>query len=508
MQKLASITAVIAALGIAAYAFSGRNGGGTATSNDDKRPSSSHLPSKTERIDNDHAPERFDSLNDEMKALALELETAAIKWNRNRSADDGIYREWNEWRKYSTDRISALSTAQIRQLGEWMDSDPAFISELHSYRQALIRIWSSREPEVVRARLMETAENSGFVGKEVNGWRNGRLDELAEDFHQARVGYSMKDPKAAWKQLLQDDADPRMKYLTNAGTTLPELFREYSARLPEEAWNLALATGNEEYCLRMIEGFADGAPAGQDWEERGRELTHSLTARGLKASHWPFQSIGERWMMEDPIAALDWYVRSAPEEGLARAYDRLNRDSSDDPFAEALADDPFKEEPPSDPDEISNLLKTDLLVGMYGSHKDRSREALAALDHLATHGEEQLAAAVAGELVGTRFDPMDIPLLEVIARMPKREDRNALFLQAVHAIHVRDDDPFATLSDALERPNACLVAARDLASRLDLPEAIRAEAEAVFRDVENKELKALEVLEKQRRDKNDPFSSR
>lgn len=490
LKRIASIVAVIAAGAIAVFAFSGKDGGGTAATEKGPRPSSSRLPSKTERIDDDHDPERFDSLNDEMMELALELEKASIKWHRNRPEHESAHRLWNEWRKYSTDRISALSTTQIRQLGEWMDSGSDFVSELHDYRQAVIRIWASREPEVVRARLLEIAEHWGVLSQQVSSWRNARLEELSDDFHQTYVGHAMKDPKAAWEAFLKDDADRSI--------TISEIFREYSARLPEEAWHLALTTNSKGDCLRMIEGFADGAPAGQDWEERGRELAESLADRKLEGSHRAFQSIGERWIMEDPVAALDWYARCAPEDALKSANNHLN---SDDPFAEA---------PPPDPAEAPMLLKIALLSEMYSSHKDRTREVIAALDHLATHGEAPLAIAAVGKLVGTDLHPMRIPLLEVIARLPAREDRNALFLQAVHAIPIRgdDSDPFASEAGPLEGPNASLTAVRDLAARLDLPDEIRAEAQAAFRKVEDEELKALEESELRRRNGGDPFSSR
>jgi hypothetical protein len=493
LKKLVSIIAVGA---IAVFAYSGRGGGRDGAARKDPGLASDRLSSKAERIDNDHAPERFDSLDAGMKELALELEKASIKWDRNRPEHESAHRLTNDWRKFSIERISALSTGQIRQLAEWMDSGSGFNSELYNYRQALIMIWASREPEVVRARLMKTAESSGYVGKEVNGWRNAHLEGLADDFHHARVGHAMKDPMAAWEAFLKDDANPRMKNLVNGRVTISELFREYSARLPEEAWDLAMTTNSSGDCRWMIDGFADGAPAGQDWEVRGRELAASLADRKLEVSHWSLQAIGERWIMEDPVAALDWYARCAPEDALKSANSNLN---SDDPFAEA---------PPPDPAEAPMLLKVDLLVEMYGSYKDRTREAMAALDHLARHGEDQVAVAAVGKLVGTHLDPMDIPLLEVIARMPSQEERNDLLLQAVHAIPIRDDDPFSTATATLDGPNASLIAVRDLAARLDLPDDVRAEAEAAFRNVEDKELKALEESEQRRRNGGDPFSSR
>ncbi|MCW1886156.1 hypothetical protein OKA04_15570 [Luteolibacter flavescens] len=500
MKKTASIAAAIAiaAGAIAIFALSSSDDGEAAATGNATGTRPGSLPSKTERIDDERDPERFDTLDAGMKELALELEKAAIKWQRNRPEDEGFHQLTNDWREFSMAKISALDIEQIRQLGEWMDSGS--YSELHDYRKELITIWASREPEVVRARLMDIAEDRGFLGEGESGWKNAFRDEFADDLHHAYVGHAMKDPKSAWETFLKDEADPRMKRLVNGVITVSGIFKEYAAQLPGEAWSLALATQDPDHSTQMVEGFADGAPTGQDWEKKGYELAESLAARGIEASQWPFQSIGERWLAEDPVAALDWFARCAPEDALKSARDRLKRGRSDDPFEDA---------PARNSEEAAMLLKTYLLVEMFHSYKDRSRETVTALLHLNKHGEDQVALEALGELLGAGLYPMKVPLLEVIPGIPSPEDRNSLFLLAVRGIPNRSNGfPLGILDPQLEDPNSSLVAMRALAERLDLPAEIRAEAEATFRNVEEQELKALQKLKQMRRDGDNPFAPR
>ncbi len=336
MKRITIIAAVIVALGIAGLIVSRRDVQHPASEPPTPAPHLSKLPAKTERVDEEHDPARFDSLDDGMRKIAEQLETAAIKWNRARATHESFHKLINDWDDFSTAQISDLETRQIRLLGEWVTGEGMnYDSELNDFRQAIIKVWASREPDVIRARLLEIADAHGFVGNEVSTWRNLNLDELSDDFHRYRVGQAMHDPRAAWEAFLSDDSDSRMKYLVDAGSTIPELIREYSSRAPEEAWNLTLATTNEGYRRRMIEGFADGAPAGQDWNARSREFSDSLADHGIEPSQWDFRSIAERWVMEDPAAALDWYARSAPPDALEWAIRHTaQRVEGADPFAE------------------------------------------------------------------------------------------------------------------------------------------------------------------------------
>ena len=510
LKRIVTIAVLVVALGIAGLIASRQDDGDQSPEDPTLGTALSKLPAKTGRIDEEHDSARFESLDDGMKKIAEELEAAAIKWHRARSLHESVHKGWNDWDDYSTARILELDTRQIRQLGEWVtgkgrNSD----SLLNDYCQAIIKIWSSREPDVVRANLLEIAETEGLVGKEVNTWRNLPLEELSDYFHFCRVGHAMHDPRGAWETFLQDDVDPRMKYLVDAGTTLPELFREYSSRAPEEAWKLTLTTTNEDFRRRMIEGFADGAPAGQDWNARSREFADSLADHGIEPSQWDSRSIAERWLMEDPAAALDWHARSTPPDALERAIRSTHRVEGADPFAEVTVGDL----PDLNPEQAAELLKIDLLIGMYHSHKDRMTEVISALDRLATHDRDPIAARALGGLIGDSLDPMDAPLLEVIPKFPKQQVRNELFLQAVEAIPTRTGDPSLSSSDSLEGPNLTLEAVRELAGQLDFTPEIRAKAEEAFREVEAAELKALAEQERLRRSKrdaaeDDPFSAR
>ncbi|MCW1886157.1 hypothetical protein OKA04_15575 [Luteolibacter flavescens] len=478
LKRTASIAAAIAAGALLIFALSGRDDGEAAATGNAAGTRPGILPSKTERIDDERDPERFDSLDAGMKELALELEKAAIKWDRNRTKDVGFYRLKHDWQKYALERIADLSTDELRQLYEWMGEGTRFVSELHDYRQAIITIWASREPEVVRTRLMEIAEANGSLKEDVSQLGNDALAQLADDFQRAYVGHAMKDPKGAWEAFLKDEVDSRVDQLTPFDDDIvPEIFREYAARLPGEAWSLALTTKGGDRCRLMVDGFADGAPAGQDWEVKGRELADSLAARGMEASHWAFRSIAGRWVMEDPIAALEWYSHSAPESVLQPASHSLYPETWDDPYANSS---------PLRPDDAPRLLKADLLVEMYHPPRDRRREMISALDHLNKNGEDRLVFLTATRILGREMEPSKIPILGALPAMPPSGDRDALFLQAVRGIPTRNnrDQNFSMPNMTLDGPNASLVALQDLAARLDLPPEVRAEAEAKFREVE------------------------
>lgn len=500
LKRIVTLTAALVALGIAGFVVSRRDGGYYSPANPNPKSAGVMLPAKTGRNDDDHHAARFESLDEGMRKIAEQLETAAIKWNRARPTHESFHKLNNDRDEFSTARISELETHQIRFLGEWVTGElTPYVSELNDYRQAIIKVWASREPDVVRSHLLNIAETRGVVGKELNSWEKPGLEELSDNFHFYRVGHAMLDPKGAMDEFLKDSAEPLMKYLVSEMTTLPELFREYAARDPEQAWIVALSLANEDYHHRMIEGFADGAPAGQDWEKRSAEFVASLANRGIEPSRRDFRSIAERWVMEDPSAALDWFARMTVP---------LIENQSEDFLTEDHA-----ETAPASKDEVATRLKLDLIISMYGSHKNRMDEVISAVDHLASNGNAPLAARALGELIGDSLDPMHTPLVGLIPKFPSSELRGELLLRAANAIPARGKSLDAILSDPLGGPNPTLEAVRELAAQLDLTPEIRAQAEAAFRKVEAAELQALEDQERLRRFKSDttqddPFSSR
>lgn len=240
-----------------------------------------HHVTRRERVDDDHDPARFDTLSGVLKSIALELEGAAAKWQRNRPPGENWIATDCAWKSFSMERISKLETHQIQALAEWMTVDGVNEeSELHEYRQAVFKIWASRKPEATRGFLLGIAEKEGFLGMKSRKWRDEWLEEVADNFHFMRVGHAMKAPKAAWEEFVRDDSNPDMMYLIG-DYTITDLFKEYASKLPEEAWELGLSSTNETYVSRMLEGFANGVAGGQDWEELGRDLQDSLAARKI-----------------------------------------------------------------------------------------------------------------------------------------------------------------------------------------------------------------------------------
>lgn len=189
--------------------------------------------------------------------------------------------------------------------------------------------------------------------------------------------------------------------------------------------------------------------------------------------------IGERWLMENPQAALDWYARIASKE----------RGDSFEDGGSAMD---------SSKDDATTSLKLDLLESAYDSHEDRMNDVCAALERLISAGDSDLVVRFVGKKTEVSLASWDLPLIDLVRKIPASEVRNSLFLKIARAIPVRGDSD-SSLNPS--EPNVCLNAVRDLSTRLDLPDGIRAEVEEAFRNVEARELEALEKQEEWRRRK-------
>lgn len=435
----------------------------------------STTPSKTERIDENHQPDRLIGLDPSLHQLAIRLEELHISWEHNRPPVRGGYADWNDWREFALTQCRQLETSQIIDLIVWLEGrDHNDITEVIEYRQAFYQTWASRDPDSARDHVIALAERYELLGTDLEQvWQNVGFVESRDAYHYVLAGGATHDPTKTWSTFRQDLADPALQILPAVFMNVPEIFAAYASHAPADAWRLVLNEPGEDVTRYMHEGYADGAPARQDWEALGTEFVASLESRGLKSYNWIYESIAARWITEDPAAALDWYAARATLD----AHDNIL-----DPFT---AETPVRSEDLA-PAEYKRRLKIDLLEKMYKSHKDLTVEVAQALDQLLTEGDTEFVVAALGHFTGEHLHQWSTPLLAVVPNIPDPEIRNEVFLGLVEVLRPRFIDPFSPDS-SFDEPNIPCEAVRDLAKRLDLPEDIRTQAEAAFRKIEEQE---------------------
>lgn len=425
------------------------------------RPAKTPAPKPTEPVLD---PDRFEGLDPAMQEVALRLEAEALEWRENQKRAGRSPYDWNAWYRFSLERIKSLESSQIYTLVVWLNRENSFNStEIDHYRKALYIVWASRDPATARATMIANAKAMGLLDGQNHGGLEGvapAVDQLSDDFHHVRVGHAMGDPAAGWQALLADEADPRMEYLVNVGVTLPDLFYHYAAQRPEEAWQLILSQPDEEHRYRMIEGFTDGAPPGQDWHALSQELAGSLRDRGIEPQHSLYRLIAARWVAEDPDAALEWYADHAGFEDLPQPL--------------------FQKPDPPRPSEgeIRIALKVDVLKSLFDGHRDHDDWGVRTMDALITQGQVTLGGRAIAEIVGDCPDVSNFPLLDSIQKIDKLEVRVGSFLKVVHALHPRDPEliPNFPIGD----PTPFYEKLRSVTDQLDLPTEARTEVERVF----------------------------
>lgn len=471
-----AILAVALLLAIAAAAYLRRTAGVLDAAGNSTGAPSTGTPSKTLRVDGNHHPDRLLGLDPTLQQLVIRLEDLNLTWERNRSPQQSGHAHWNNWRKFALHQSAQLETAQIVTLLTWMEElDHTVVTEVIEYRQAFFQTWASRDPDAARDHVITLAEHRElFNSEERQQWHNVSLNEVRDDYHFVLAGSAIHDPARAWATFQRDSVDPVLKILTDLSNTVPEVFSAYAAQAPEEAWRLVLTIGERKILHPMLEGYADGAPAGQDWNAMGNALFAVMRSHNTDPDNWTYEPIAARWVTEDPVAGLEWFA--------ARAT--LYADDPDDPFAPDVPVDPADLPPPED---LRQLLKIDLLGSMYASHRDLTDEVVTALDRLLTDGETELVTMALSELTGHgHLDPWDTPFIDLIPGIPDPDLRNTVFLQFVQALRPRDHDPFGP---SLDEPHITCEALRELSFQLDLPDDIHAETEARFREIaEHEEL--------------------
>jgi hypothetical protein len=240
----------------------------------------------------------------------------------------------------------------------------------------------------------------------------------------------------------------------------------------------------------MVDGFVTGVEAGQDWLKRADEYDALLESRGDEPSASARLTMMARWATDNPKAALDWFAENTA-------------------FKELWEEDVGI--PPQPPPELPGLekLPEEMLVKFELLREARKGdwmygEAIPRLvDQLVASGEGDLAALVMAECVWGGVS--DFRFFPQIRAFPDAEVRAALFLQAANSIQPRDKaDPFGGGTEKLER-QPWIESVRDLAKVIDLPEEVKAEAEAHLREVEAGELKFIADEARRERDPSDPF---
>ena len=193
-------------------------------------------------------------------------------------------------------QCATLSLKEVRTLATW-NASHHWGGNL-PFRGAILRAWGMREPlEAHRAMLAASAQHNHFA--EVTSYL----------FQHVLVGHSRVDPEAAWRQYLADRSDPTTnKALGGLTDTARLILKEWARSQPEESFQTIFDCQSERYFWDLAEGFALGAPAGQDWPTLSDRLDNEAERRGYDFQKLGCETLAARWLVEDPIPALDWYA--------------------------------------------------------------------------------------------------------------------------------------------------------------------------------------------------------
>lgn len=386
----------------------------------------------------EHSAARFNGLEPRLQEIALHLETLAIAWE----ARPPMQAPDESWSRYALEQVAPLDTSQISALATWMAELPSHgFTEAERFRVALYKTWGARDPKAAREQIEDRYRNLNSKEEGMEGV-NIPLDWVSSDFHSIQIGRALSDPAAAWEDFRKNDSDNALKALNNADVTLPPIFEKYAAVAPGEAWDLFLKTGDGPWAIRMLQGFAKGAPAGQDWLTLGRQLLESPNAGPNQ--DWKITTLAARWLAESPDAALEWYASHASSS-----------------------------QPALDPADRQAELKAKLI--------ESSSAAIAAIDHLISRGEAGDQAVV--RRVFPKFAGYTSYYSELFPLIPKIRDttvREEALLEIIRRLptYSREGDR------ALPGPNPWLGPEKQLAAGIELSPATEAKIETIFRRVE------------------------
>lgn len=402
---------------------------------------------------------RLKDLNPNLREAVIRIENAMRQWEaQNPEATDD-----DEWGEFLLGEIAKLDTPQLEALVDAVITSKAWGLPV-KYYVWIYQAWGAREPAQTRDWMLRSAETQGMLDGPRSWDHRYVWDEISANLQAVQLGHARSDPAAAWQQMAEDLANPRMQYLQN------EFYAEfilefYAKQHPEKAWREIDC--RRDLAFHLVPGFAMGAPPGQDWAARLDD--YASLHRGANGSEAgadrAVNSLMARWLAEDLDAALAWMDFHLGLEDFLSA--RSFRGRTPPPELPGLE---------APPDEL--LVQLEMMRDIHAGFWSRTRLMDEILTALISKGHRDLAALVIADRLGSwRWDPRLYPL---IRSFPDPTLREALLLTAARKLPKPERD--STNREKAEEHMAVIYSLWTLSADIDVSEEARKQAKNLLRE--------------------------
>lgn len=392
---------------------------------------------------------RLKDLDPALREAVIRIENAMAHWEKENPDAD-----YDEWGESLLGEIDKLETAQLGSLVDAVITSTAWGLPVKYYLW-IYQAWGAREPAKARDCMLKTAEMNGMLDSAGSFSDRHFRDWISENFEAVQVGHARRDPLAAWQQMAEDLANPRMEYISSEFFAA-YLLEFYAKQHPNEAWREI--DSRRDLAFHLVPGFAMGAPPGQDWPARLEDYA-SLCRSALNreaGADLAVNSLLARWLAEDPDAALAWVDSHLTLQDFLSSQSFHGR--TPPPKLPGL-------ESPSE----DLLVKLEMMRDVYISFWSRSRLMSEILATLIAKGHRDLAALTIADRLGSWKG--DRRLYPLIRSFPDAALREALFLTAVRKLPKPERN--STNREDAEEHLAVIYSLWTLSADIEVPEETR-----------------------------------
>lgn len=416
-------------------------------------------------------PSLFEGLPAHLIPVVRKLEQAAKRFEDSRPEHEGWRSRHWAWFRFAEKQLSSLPDEIIADLAAEYLGEGSGWSMSTLYGQPLFCEWGRRDAPTAEVELIRQARASGQLhnppGLEGS---NVRLEEISDLLHFVFKGHAEIDPRDAWSRYQDLAEDPELKRLACETVTPTAIARSWAARDPEGAWDLVFDSDDDWQFTQLLQGFAFGAPEGQDWRALVEAVEAHANAESFELITLASRALMVRWLTENPGDALETYARLARDKGVVPYH---VRDPRDNPFA---AIDPGKYRAKV----TARDYQLDLFEALDSAFDPISEQLPRTLETLREDGHPELAFALMQDLLSDSFPPPDRTLIDLIPRW--RDPAEARQLLLVAARHTKARTPFFDSSATNPGIDMLRTAASDMSLDPQTKAALEAEFTRVVED--------------------------
>lgn len=208
------------------------------------------------------------------------------------------------------------------------------VTRRHYFLVRLIERWATLEPEQAWAAMKQLY------------WKDGKAREGAGEItHAVFMGWARVDPTSAFERY-HTTSLPLGSVGGVDGTfsaSIPvDIIAAYAAVEPMAAWNALARVKDDTAMFRATGRYYDSLPAGHDWAKEAVQFDQHPLLEQYRNAEGPArfgvsfafyngitresaQTLAERWVADDPAAAIEWYVNRADEQDEGTPWGRDGR---------------------------------------------------------------------------------------------------------------------------------------------------------------------------------------